>query len=53
MKNTYNKLIRDKIPEIIEKDGKVCLCETLPDVQYIMLLDDKLGEECAEYQESK
>ena len=50
---TYYKLVRDCIPEIIENDGKKCVCETLSDEDYISLLDQKLNEELAEYQESK
>lgn len=49
----YHKLVRDRIPEIIEADGKICVCETLADENYISLLDQKLNEELAEYQESK
>lgn len=49
----YHKLVRDHIPEIIEKDGKTCICETLSQEQYIAMLDAKLNEELAEYQESK
>ncbi|MCI8473974.1 MAG: nucleoside triphosphate pyrophosphohydrolase [Oscillospiraceae bacterium] len=49
----YNKLVRDRIPEIIEADGKICLIETLPDERYLEMLDTKLNEELAEYQESK
>ena len=49
----YNKLVRDKIPEIIEKDGKTCTCSVLSDEEYLKKLDEKLGEEQAEYQESK
>lgn len=49
----YHKLVRDRIPEIIEADGKICACETLSDEDYIHLLDQKLNEELAEYQESK
>ena len=49
----YNKLVRDKIPEIIEKSGKTCTIETLTDEKYIAMLDAKLAEELAEYQESK
>lgn len=50
---TYHKLVCDRIPEIIEADGKTCVCETLSDEEYIRLLDQKLNEELAEYQESK
>ena len=41
---TYHKLVRDRIPEIIEADGKTCVCETLSDEEYIRLLDKKLNE---------
>ena len=47
------KLVRDRIPEMIEADGKTCVCETLSDEDYIAFLDQKLNEELAEYQESK
>lgn len=54
MKNrVYNKLVRDCIPEIIESDGKICITEILSDLQYLEVLDAKLNEELAEYQESK
>ena len=49
----YHKLVRDLIPEIVEADGKTCVCETLSDKEYLCLLDQKLNEELAEYQESK
>lgn len=49
----YNKLIRDKIPEIIEKSGKKCIVEIMDDETYIKYLDSKLNEELAEYQSDK
>lgn len=49
----YNKLVRDKIPQIIEADGKRCTCEILSDEDYKKLLDEKLTEELSEYQESE
>lgn len=49
----YNKLVRDRIPEIIEASRKKCVCSTLSDEQYLAMLDAKLNEELAEYQESK
>lgn len=49
----YSKLVRDRIPEIIESDGKTCVTETLSDERYLKMLDMKLNEELAEYQESK
>jgi len=41
----YNKLVRDKIPEIIEKDGKKAVFEKVEGEQLIKLLDQKLEEE--------
>ncbi len=52
MTKIYNKLVRDRIPEIIESDGKLCTMEILPDDRYLQMLDVKLDEELAEYQES-
>ena len=49
----YNKLVRDRIPDIIESDGKTCATEVLDKEAYLRLLDEKLTEELAEYQESK
>ena len=49
----YHKLVRDRIPEIIEKDGKSCVWSVLSEGDYMTLLDEKLGEELAEYRESK
>lgn len=45
----YNKLVRDKIPEIIEKSGKTVIVEILDDISYKKLLDEKLQEELKEY----
>ena len=49
----YNKLVRDKIPEIIEADGKCCKTEILSDEEYIKMIDAKLDEELAEYHEDQ
>ena len=49
----YNKLVRDKIPEIIEADGKVCRTHILSNEEYIAALEVKLNEEVAEYQADK
>ncbi len=48
----YNKLVRDKIPEIIESDSKTCVIETLNDQDYLTYLNSKLLEELNEYLES-
>ena len=49
----YDKLIRDKIPEIIEQSGKKCIVEVMDNDTYIEYLDQKLNEELAEYQQDK
>ena len=49
----YNKLIRDKIPEIIASSGKQCIVEVMNEAKYIDALDCKLNEELAEYQADK
>ena len=48
-----SKLVRDKIPEIIEKSGKSCKIRTLDRDEYILRLEEKLSEELSEYLESK
>lgn len=48
-KIVYNKLVRDRIPEIIEADGKTCITEILTDEEYLKMVDAKLDEELAEY----
>ena len=45
----YNKLVRDRIPEIIESSGKTCKVEILSDEDYLRMVDAKLDEELAEY----
>lgn len=45
----YHKLVRDRIPEIIEASGKTCKIEILSDAEYIRMVDAKLDEELAEY----
>jgi predicted house-cleaning noncanonical NTP pyrophosphatase (MazG superfamily) len=49
----YNKLVRDRIPEIIERDGNVCEFRTLNEGEFIEQLHQKLDEEVAEYQLSR
>ena len=49
----YNKLICDKIPEIIEAAGKHCIVEMMTEAEYIDALDSKLNEELKEYQADK
>ena len=49
----HNKLVRDRIPEIIEGSGKTCVTRILPQEEYLAALDAKLTEELAEYQADK
>ena len=48
MKKTYNKLIRDRIPEIIQADGKHAGIEEMPEAEYRQALLEKLVEEARE-----
>jgi len=48
----YNKLIRDKIPEIIESGGSKAVIEVLDNESFKEYLNIKLVEELKEYQES-
>ena len=47
---TYNKAVRDRIPEIIRASGKQCTVEQVSPEQWLELLNQKLGEEVEEYQ---
>ncbi|MEG0597556.1 MAG: nucleoside triphosphate pyrophosphohydrolase [Oscillospiraceae bacterium] len=51
--HTYNKLVRDRIPEIIETSGKTCVTEILSDEAYLKMLDKKLDEELTEYHQDQ
>ncbi|MFS0724675.1 hypothetical protein [Paenibacillus sp. 1P07SE] len=46
---TYNKLVRDKIPQIIEATGKTSRTRILSDDEYLQELQTKLREETNEY----
>jgi predicted house-cleaning noncanonical NTP pyrophosphatase (MazG superfamily) len=48
-RKTYNKLVRDNIPEIIEKDGMVAKTRILSREEYKIELRKKLEEEVQEY----
>ena len=49
MKKTYHKLIRDRIPEMIAKQGKTCVTRVMDAKEYLEMVDAKLDEELAEY----
>ena len=48
MEQIYNKLVRDKIPEIIKSNGEKPITRVLTDEEYKVELEKKLNEE---YQE--
>lgn len=50
---SYNKLVRDRIPDIIQAEGNGCTVEILKDDEYLRMLDKKLDEELAEYHGSQ
>jgi predicted house-cleaning noncanonical NTP pyrophosphatase (MazG superfamily) len=45
----YHKLIRDRIPEIIDSTGRSAVIRTLSDEEYPIYLEAKLDEEVGEY----
>lgn len=47
----YNKLVRDKIPEIITKNNKKAITKILIDEDYLTELNRKIQEEVKEYLE--
>lgn len=49
----YNKLVRDNIPQIIEKTGNSFVTHIASKEEYTSLLEAKLLEEVKEYQEDK
>ncbi|SDX97109.1 nucleoside triphosphate pyrophosphohydrolase [Paenibacillus sp. CF384] len=50
---TYNKLVRDRIPEIIANNGKTCTTRILDEAAYHEELRLKLSEELREYMEAE
>ncbi len=48
----YDKLVRDKIPEVIRQAGKQPITDILPPEEMTAALDRKLQEEVQEYLES-
>ncbi|SER27901.1 nucleoside triphosphate pyrophosphohydrolase [Natrinema salaciae] len=54
MAREYDKLVRDRIPEIIERNGEVPVVRTASDDgEYEASLVEKLREEVEEYAESR
>jgi predicted house-cleaning noncanonical NTP pyrophosphatase (MazG superfamily) len=48
MRTEYNKLVRDKIPEIIRQSGNQCEVTIFSDTEYLEALRQKLIEEAQE-----
>jgi predicted house-cleaning noncanonical NTP pyrophosphatase (MazG superfamily) len=53
MLKEYNKAIRDRIPEIIEKSGKKCSVKILNDKEFLPYIEQKIIEESEEYFSSR
>lgn len=53
MEKKYCKLVRDRIPEIIESQGKTCVTRVLEPEEYLQMVDTKLDEELAEYHQDQ
>jgi predicted house-cleaning noncanonical NTP pyrophosphatase (MazG superfamily) len=49
----YNKLVRDRVPELIEESGRKQVSKTLNEEEYEQALMDKIVEEIEEYRVSK
>lgn len=49
----YNKLVRDKIPQVIEEDGRKCETSIVSKEQLLPLLEDKLKEEVNEFMQDR
>lgn len=48
-----HKLVRNRVPGIIEKDEKFCRWRHVPDGQFATLLEEKAEEELAEFRTSQ
>ncbi len=52
MKHTYNKLVRDRIPDIFEESGREVEYKFLSDSQVLLALQDKLLEKAQKFAEA-
>jgi predicted house-cleaning noncanonical NTP pyrophosphatase (MazG superfamily) len=53
MRREYNKLVRDRIPEIIMHEGRKFSTEVMTKEEYVRALKDKLVEEAQEAASAK
>ncbi|OGE76228.1 MAG: hypothetical protein A3K06_00235 [Candidatus Doudnabacteria bacterium RIFCSPHIGHO2_01_52_17] len=49
----YNKLVRDKIPDIIRREGRAPKIHTADDKEFQLRLNQKLKEEAGEWADSE
>lgn len=49
----YDKLVRDLIPEVIEKNGQTCVYRQLSNEEFLAYAEKKLDEELLEYHSDK
>ena len=52
MKHTYNKLVRDNIPDIFKESGREVEFKILSDSQVLLALQDKLLEKAQKFAET-
>jgi len=53
MAREYDKLVRDRIPELVREDGETPVTHAAGDEEYERRLADKLEEEIAEFREDR
>lgn len=53
MMKVYNKLVRDKIPELIKNSNRSFDLRICKNEELLMLLEAKLDEEVSEYRQNK
>ena len=49
IRTEHNKIVRDRIPEIIEENGQRAICRTVKPAEAVRGLEEKLKEELNEY----
>ena len=52
MRRSYNKLVRDNLPQLIKESGRECSYRIMNDHEYYNALLDKVDEEIEEYRAS-